>query len=356
MRVRHGQSRGQTSGTPAPLSSDRLFGRGEDPLTWSIPFDPFLIGRVLGVRVRWHVVFPLWVGAEVVSWLPHDAFGPVHVACMLIAAAVLIYMRELGRVLLARTCGADQDQVVLWPAGGIVEARTPGTRRPLLAEAGGLLTSALLFPLLGWLVIWSGAAVESLIFNPLAPRVPASGLRSAWQAAAWWAYYVNGMLLIGNLLLPMVPFDLGRMLRSWIASRRGREQAVVWSTRLGLIASVSLFVLASSAGETRLMALAVFTAIVTWIEFRRADFVEMTGLQSRRADAPSPATVRVTSEPTAPIRPTTRPAPHPVTILDLDSVLSKIAAKGINSLTEQERDLLSRETQKRRGSGDSSRP
>jgi hypothetical protein len=111
---------------------------------------------------------------------------------------------------------------------------------------------------------------------------------------------------------------------------------------VGLLASLALFIGASTAGHTRLMALAALAAFATYRDFRRIEFVRETG-PARAPESPRDA-------PVGPASPPPEPAAEP----SLDALLAKISASGLASLTAEERQVLARETERRRRAGGAS--
>lgn len=329
------------SGSRGPAGRGRpTFGLREDPLTWSFPI-PLL--RLLSLRIRVHAIVPIWAGAEMVASLPQGNMGSLHKACVVISLLLVSLVREGLRGCLARRLGSDVDHVTIWPVGGLTPVVRPGTTRPILAEAGGLAASLALVPVLGGAALLAGASPSMLYeLNPLAPSATATALRSGWLIAAWWAYYANLLILAVNLL-PMFPLDGGRILQAWLRERSGRRAmggalaASEIATKAGLFIALLLFVLAATAQQTRLIALAAFCALATWMEYRRGEFVA-------RPEVADPATaIERQSPPASGVTPSGRAGG-----LELDAVLSKISREGLQSLNQAERGVLARETERRR--------
>jgi len=374
---------GRTDEPAGLLAAARLFGIGEDPVWWSMPFL-----RIAGVQVRMHAVFILWAAAELVAWLPRHALGAIHVAAAVGAVVLVTLLRELARAAAARALGASAESIVLWPLGGLVAPVSANGRKSVLAQLGGVAAGMTLAPLLACLVVWSGARPETLVFDPLDPRITAATLSSPAAVAAWWLYYVNLIVLGANLLIPAAPFDIWIVLRD-VMSRR--SSGVERATRAGLVVCLALFIGAASGGETRLMAVAAVAAIITYIEFRRWEFLQRP-LEARAPVASLPESpgsigtpglpgrgrpvaqsmdgptltgpgLPVPAAKIIPVRRAKPPAPtppvhvvrHPPTApaiplpaLTLDGVLDKITRTGMDSLTQAERTLLTLETQRRR--------
>jgi len=336
-----GSGTGAAPKRPAGRPPSRLFGEGEDPLTWSIP-----LGRVGPVRTSMHVLTLCWVIAELVAWLPRDAVGLPHVLACVVSFLVIIDLRELSRVGLARLLGAEADRVVLWPLGGLCPTPAGAFGRPILAECGGLLAGVVFAPVLAGLVLWSGAGAEVLVFHPLSPRIEAAALTTPAQAWAWWAWFANTVILGVNLLLPMSSFDAGRIARAWERSRATRNPPSysggmtpahpgVGAFRLGMLVGLAVFVVGACSSETRLLAIGVFGALATFLDYRRAEFV-------RRPEASE----AVAAPPPAPqLR---ERAVHTPRLPSVDEVLDKVTKHGIGSLTPADKEVLRRETERHR--------
>jgi hypothetical protein len=324
----------------SPWSSDaswrspRVWGIGEDPLAWS-----FAVFRVGWLSVRMHVIVPLWVGVELAAWAPRDGVGLTHVAAALGAFVLLSLIREVSRACIRRAVDGEAQVVVLWPLGGLGTAPIGRGARPFLAEMGGLATSAVLVPILGALVLATGAGWGALGIDPLSPRIMVSGLRTHSQVWAWWAYYANALMLVTNALLPCSPMDAGRLAALWALSRR---MSVRWSVlRIGVGTGLGVFLLGALASEIRLMALGAIGAWATYLEVRRAEFIEETNVPLDARTAPP-----ITPERGSPESDMGFGAPPREP--RLDDVLAKISRSGMSSLTPQEREVLRRETERRR--------
>lgn len=294
-------------------------------MAWSFP-----LARLGAIRLRVHWFVPLWVGAELLAWLPRHALGPAHVVAVVASLLVLGVIREASRLGVARWLGSEVEVSRVWPLGGLSPVSVTGTLRPVLAEVGGLLAGLCLLPLLAWLCVRAGCVAESLTPDLLSPRVTAATLRTPEQVAAWWLYFANVLQLAANLV-PAGPFDAGRVLGAILRGRVGERGAAV-AARIGLLACAGLFVYGCAAGETRLILVASFAALVTFMDFRRYEFLSSPG------GVPEPA-----ARPAAVVhRRAARTEPS------LDELLGKISRTGLNSLTPEEREVLSRETERRK--------
>lgn len=304
--------------------SPRVWGVGEDPMAWSLP-----LFSAFGLRVRVHMLLVLWVAAEMVAWVPRGAVGLVHVFAAVVSIGAVLVVREIVREGIRRGLGGEPQPIVLWPLGGLGATPVGPVPRPFLAASGGLLAGAILVPVLGTLVVWSGAGWASLSLDLLSPRVTAGGLRSHAQIWAWWAYYTNAVVLVTNALLPMLPMDAGRLTQVFIGRR---------ALRVALWSAAGVFVLGACLGEMRILALGAVGALASYLDVRREEFAAGLGLG---AAPPRSEPLDATPDATADL-PEADPA------ADLDAVLRQISRRGMASLSSAQRETLRRETERRR--------
>ena len=183
--------------------------------------DSFQLGRIAGIRIginwSWLVVFALIVWTLAANIFPHHnpGLGDLAYVVMALAATMLFFAsllaHELGHALVARREGMEIEGITLWLFGGVAKFKgmfpTAGAEFRI-AVAGPLVTLALG----GFFVLLAGV----------------SGLPAELDAVAAWLGYINLLLLAFNLL-PALPLDGGRVLRSalWRAKRD-----FAWATRL----------------------------------------------------------------------------------------------------------------------------
>lgn len=332
------------------VSLSRVLGEGEDPLTWSIPV---FTSRTL--RVRAHLVFVLFGVWELILSVPQARLGTTHVFMAMGALLVLVAAREVGRFFLSRRLAAPPDQIVLWPLGLLSVQGSGDASRPSLRAAGaGLVVNLALVPVLAGSLWMAGQGWDALLFNPLKPLGVVSGIGSHGVAILWWAHYLNLVLLGLNLLVPMLPLDGARVLEAILARRLKARSAAAVTCRVGMLTALVLFVAAMSADQTRLMGLAALGAGVCWIHLRRAEFLAgpaVTG-EARPGRLETRAVERQHGGP-----PPLSAAPGPAPVLEartgddsveVDRILAKVSASGLESLTSDERRTLSAATERRR--------
>jgi Zn-dependent protease/CBS domain-containing protein len=180
----------------------------------------FQLGRIAGIRIgvnwSWLIVFVLivWSLASVVFPSQNPGFSDSAYFAIAVVAALLFFasllLHELGHALQARREGVEIEGINLWLFGGVAQFKGgfPSAGAEFrIAIAGPLVSLALglLF------VLTAGIA----------------GLPSAADGVVTWLGFTNLILLAFNLL-PALPLDGGRVLRSALWYVRGDLQWATW--------------------------------------------------------------------------------------------------------------------------------
>ncbi len=324
----------------------RVFGDGEDPLSWGLT-----LGRVWGIRVRVHLVFVAFVALELIYALPHEGLGLEFRLWLLGGLVVVVLAHECGHVAACHLLGGEVDELMLWPLGGLGECSPPsGARAAVLTHLGGPIVNAALAIGLGGCVLVVTGRWENVVFNPFDPggvlsglRTPPSGAGGAsaqawWLTALWSAHYANLLVLGLNVLVPMLPLDAGRALRDAMTRPGESERATRVATTVGFVAAGALGLVAVVFNEVALLGLALFGALACYTERRRARFVAMGGEDPlARADEDRERERRLRRE--ARLGEQQR---------RIDRILEKISQGGMESLSPSERRTLKRATRKSR--------
>jgi Zn-dependent protease len=379
--VEHGPERGsaarraavttRTRPASARVSFGHFFARGDDPLTWSVGLVTWC-----GYRVGVHWITVFWIALQVMLAIPADRIGPQNIAMVVGFVLLTVGLRESVRLWLARRVGGESEYVVLWPLGALVgptPARAIGPN--VLVSLAPTLVSVVVGCGLAVALWWMGATAAQRWFNPFDVRVVARSIESLPVAVVWWAFYAN-LVVAGLNLLPMLPLDGGRVLEAWAwHGRRDRARTIVGVLSIiiaGLVAIVGI-----SADQPLLIAVAVFGGLAGWLELRRSEFVDQPayvspGLPPDWIVGAEPArsrsgTASIEPEPVESAEPVSdlhdtaiirhepergaRAAAAPVEPDEalLDRILAKISITGLDSLTEEERGVLSRATRRLKG-------
>ena len=230
--------------------------------------DSFQLGRIAGIRIgvhwSWLVVFALIAWTLAANVFPHHnpGLGDGTYLAMALVASLLFFasllLHELGHALVARHEGMEIEGIVLWLFGGV--AKFKGS----FPSAGAEFRIAVAGPLV------------TLLLGSLSVLIAGSGaLPASVDGVAAWLGYINFLLLAFNLL-PALPLDGGRVLRSILWQVR-RDFA--WATRV-----------AASAGRAfgyALIAFGIFEVIFyssfggVWFAFIGWFLLEAAGGEAR---------------------------------------------------------------------------
>jgi Zn-dependent protease len=172
------------------------------------------LARVAGIDVEahwsWLLIVALFTWSLAAGVFPDSNPGLADgaYAAMGVVAALVLFgslgLHELGHALVARREGMEIEGITLWLLGGV--ARFGGGRFP---SARAELRIALAGPLVSLLI--GGVLLAFALLVPLPAAV---------DGVVFWLGYANLLLLAFNML-PALPLDGGRVLRSVLWARRG---------------------------------------------------------------------------------------------------------------------------------------
>lgn len=248
-----------------------------DALAWSFPF-----GRIFGVNIRVHLLFPvifiaLVLRAAYTKLPPDNTPLPgmwIDVAIILTLLFLSVILHELGHCFGARWMHGDAQNVLIWPLGGLAYVDVPHTPRAnAITTAAGPAANLLLCVLSGLflLVTWTEPIQPSWspFYCPMRWRDQLVELRS-WsghtvQLSPYsatvilsWLFWVNWVSLLLNLLLPAFPLDAGRLLQCALWPRLGYAAATKVAVYSGFATAVVLGICSIAINEVMFLALALF--------------------------------------------------------------------------------------------------
>jgi len=228
----------------------------------------FEVGRIAGIRIAihwsWLVVFVLitWMLADSVFPEANPGLSDGAYIAMALAAAVLFFtsllLHELGHALQARREGVEIDGISLWLFGGV--ARFKG----MFPSAGAEFRIAIAGPLV--------SLVIGLVFVLVAWALP---LPRGVDAVAAWLGFINLILLAFNLI-PALPLDGGRVLRSALWARSGDLAS---ATRTASVVARGFAYLMIAGGLAELVFLRSYGGI--WLAFLGWFLLQAAGGEAR---------------------------------------------------------------------------
>ena len=250
------------------------------------------LGRLGGVEVRinwsWLVVFVLivWSLASEIFPAQNEGLSDAAYLAMAVVAALLFFasllLHELGHAIQARREGMEIDGITLWLFGGVAAFRG------MFRSAGAEFRIAIAGPLVT--LVLGAAFVGLAVLAPMA---------DALDGVLAWLGFTNLLLLVFNLL-PALPLDGGRVLRSALWQARGDFG---WATRVAagigrafgfvfIAAGIALLIFASAFSGAWLAFIGWFLLGAASSETRHLAVREaLAGLRVRDLMIREPATV-----------------------------------------------------------------
>ncbi len=259
-----------------------------DPLSWSFP-----IGRLSGITIRIHVLFPvvaipLVIRAASVEGAPAGTWLDATQVMFLLFLSVLLH--EFGHCYGARRVDGDAHEVLLWPLGGLAMTEVPHTPWALfVTTVMGPVVNLLLCALCLVLLATTGDPAVQPIWNPFHSWIIRNAPDGAMVLTQWNGeralvtnlgtlilvrlFWVNWVLLLINIVLVGFPLDGGRLLQSILWPRFGYRQATLAAVFAGFVVFLILCVVGLAANEVMAFALAIFI----FVECRRQWIILETG-------------------------------------------------------------------------------
>ena len=242
-----------------------------DPFSWSFP-----IGRMFGITVRIHFLFPLvCLGLILRVALQKDTPSGIWIDAAMVMALLFftVLLHEFGHCLAARRVGGDANEVLLWPLGGLAACDVPhNPRAHFVTAAGGPLVNVLICLVCAVVMIFAFELrpTWSPIWNPYRQNGAGQVMLYTWSGAEhlssslaeivlgrlFWVSWVNLLL---NVFLIGFPFDGGRMFQSALWPYVGYRQATLYAVFAGFICMFILLLVSIFWNEVLLVFLAFFT-------------------------------------------------------------------------------------------------
>ncbi len=318
----------------------RVFGDGENFFSWGIP-----LYNAWGIRVRVHVTLILFIAATLLRTLPQGDFGFKFALPFTVLLFALVLLHEYGHCIAARRVGGEADDIMLWPLGGLASCRLrQHWRDHLITTLGGPAVNAILFIPLAVAVYLVTGRPSAVFFNPFDPGSVLGGTVGAQWPSRWlWsAYYINGVLLAFNMLLPMFPMDAGRVVHALLWRKMGHDKAMHLVTTIGLVTAGLLGFLAFATNEITLILIGIFGGLTCYAERKRLRLLA-TGWDG---DPYVPAGFEPGSPESDPEL--TRIERDAAVQAEVDRILAKISSEGMGALSRKERRTLKQASQRSR--------
>lgn len=212
------------------------------------------LGQVFGIDLKVHSTFLLALGLGAYQWSQFGARGAVFGALLVALLFGCVVLHELGHSLVAKGFGIPVREIMLLPIGGVAQM----TKKPkspmqelLIAIAGPLVNVAIVGLLLGVGGVWLGSEGMAQAFAHLGDAPPS--LTTLWMMLT----ASNVMLAVFNMI-PALPMDGGRVLRSVLAMGVGQSKATRIAAVVARVLAVGMLGFALFTGQFMLGFIAMF--------------------------------------------------------------------------------------------------
>jgi Zn-dependent protease len=342
-----------------------------DPFFWSIP-----LGRVFGITVRVHLLFPVVALGLILRYAVKEGFpqGTWIDGVMLTALFfVSVLLHEFGHCFAARWVDGDATEIMMWPLGGLASVDLPHEPRAhFITAAAGPAVNLLLAGVCVFLLAFATDTAYQPWWNPLAYVLrDHNGMVNMWDwqskpqavpvAHVWLIvlarmFWVNWTLLLLNVLLVCFPLDGGRMLQSLLWPSLGYRQATLAVIYAGFVFTVVVGLISIIYEELLVFCLAIFI----YVSCRTQLFILETGGEeglfgydfsqgytSLERDQPRLTTKRTSWWKRWRDGRAARKLEREVKAREederrLDELLDKVQKLGMNALTDEERRFMKR--------------
>jgi Zn-dependent protease len=340
-----------------PYYRDR--GAASNPLA-GLLFGSVPLFNANGVRVRAHASLPMLIALNAaISW--HHPSYWIASSCALV---LVLLLHEAAHTAAAHVQGGDVEEILLWPAGGLLSPRLPRQPWPNFVVAFAGPAANLFICVFAALAVWAltpgplqrltdpHASHVLISFNPFRPMPPAALTFKVPAFYFWWLFVVSYVVLLVNLI-PALPLDGGHMLQAVLLHVVGPTASKTVAAIAGMTASAIVMIV----GLINLNALLI--CLTAWT-FYHCYHLRMMQHESASDDwEPEPTDFGSTlyggtvpeSKPRRrrlskrAIRAARRR--HREEELErqrVDSILAKVSAQGLASLTWRERRVLKKAT------------
>ncbi|MCH7871313.1 MAG: hypothetical protein IID33_06395 [Planctomycetes bacterium] len=341
----------------------------DNPINWS-----FRVGRLFAIDIRIHIAFVFC--AVILLWMemPEPGSGVATVWSRVLVNAfgtyamlfLIVLLHEFGHCFGARYMGGDADEILLWPLGGLAYTSPPHnpTAHMITTVAGPSVNVFLCMICTVALILWTGS-LGGVPWNPLHPTWPVDPSIIPTEGQQWLMRFfgISYFILLINLL-PIFPFDGGRIVQAWLWPKKGYTQSMQIATGTGMVGAIAIGLIGLFTDQSWLLLMIAVFGYMTCYQTRRMlreqgefglgefgyDFSQ--GYTSLNGDKPDQtrkpgyfARRRARKLALKVQRERRQDEEHEAQV---ERILQKISDSGMASLSTPERRILEAETERRR--------
>jgi Zn-dependent protease len=295
-----------------------------------------------GIRVRVHAG-ALLVAMVYLAAGAADSSLPRHLLTIGVLLT-LVLLHESGHCFAAMLLGGSTEEVLLWPLGGLVDARPP--HRPL-----SVLITALAGPMANmaactacWVALRFPLHSGSATLNPFALALPSI----AWTDPRFYLLLIfdlSYLMMLVNLL-PIPPLDGGRVLQCILWPSLGYGRALLSACNVGILLALAIGLVAVALGNW-LLCFVMLSCLVICVQRRAVVSAAGVGSYDELSGA-LPRQRRHRLNRLAKWRARRQIRREEAETIRVDEILSKVYHGGIHSLSWGEKRLLRRATVRQR--------
>jgi len=317
---------------------------------WFLLFGSVPMFTLAGIRVRAHMSLILFVALNLLfGGIGYKSYGwQVRLESMAVLFAIIL-LHEYGHCFASRWVGGDPEQIILSPLGGLAMTQAP--HRPgatLIAVAGGPAVNLLICLVTALTMFALSGAVP---WFPLKYAIPHGWLNV--YGYLFWIYSISLALLVFNLL-PIFPLDGGQLVQAGLWFKLGYYRPMNIACIVGYVGGGMLAVFGFWVGNLLLVFIALSGLATCYMmrrQLREAGADSEYGTETLDFSAslrPDPPKKRRRTNTWAMRRLRREAQQEAAEQLRIDSILAKVSAKGMASLTWSERRALRRATARQR--------
>jgi Zn-dependent protease len=316
-------------------------------LTGSLP-----LFTIMGVRVRMHASLLVYMILTLLFSGGPNGIGPKSALTSMAILFVSVLLHEFGHIFGARIMGGRGEEILMWPLGGLAYADPP--RRPwpsLVTTVCGPLVNVVICVVTGVALVVMSRSAGSIPWFPFVTGLKSFIPTSTVQFYLFWIFLVNYALTMFNLLLVFYPFDGGRIVQELLWFKYGYYKSMMFATAVGMVGACIVAAVGLASLSLLLILIAGFGFYTCW---QQRTMLKQAGPEEFETETLYAAAYEpLTPKRKQPSRWAVRRAAKKQQQEreeqeNIDAILAKVSASGMNSLTWWEKRTLQRATERQR--------